>query len=286
MGTNDNDTKNNRCFVIMPFSSPQGYEDGHFERIYEQIIKPAVEEAGFQPERVDENVLSTDIVTKIFQGLTECDMAICDLSSRNPNVLYELGIRQAYNMPVLLIKDEKTDDIFDVGGLTTIPYSSTRLYENVVEAREKISEALIKHAENKESVINIIKGRLKNFKESEKPSVEMNSDDRILSLLYSIMEDVDLIKSRTNYNFKSSERITKSEIKIVRTELMKIYDELNNKLLNCEKVESEIYLKTVEKYMVQCKRYLDFTSLDIAKNLVEIKNFIESAVKFFDKKQM
>lgn len=34
---------NKRCFVMMPFSTPDGYEEGHFMKIYEQIIKPAIE---------------------------------------------------------------------------------------------------------------------------------------------------------------------------------------------------------------------------------------------------
>jgi len=86
-----NEQGNKRCFVMMPFSTPEGYEEGHFIKIYEQIIKPAIEKADLIPERVDQNILSTDIVTKIFKGLTESEMAICDLSSKNPNVLYELG---------------------------------------------------------------------------------------------------------------------------------------------------------------------------------------------------
>lgn len=191
---------NNRCFVIMPFSTPSGYEPDHFTKIYEQIIKPSIEKAGLKAERVDENMLSTDIVAKIFKGLTECDMAICDLSSRNPNVLYELGIRQAYNKPVLLIKDEKTEQIFDVGGLTTIPYESHRLYENVTEAINTISTALKEHMENKEGVIDIIRGRLgKDFKESDIPSSkDMEPNQQILSLLSSLTDDIDLIKRKIN----------------------------------------------------------------------------------------
>lgn len=200
MGKNEN-RKN--CFVMMPFSTPQGYEEGHFQRIYDQIIMPAVKEAGFEPVRVDKNILSTDIVTKIFQGLTECDMAICDLSSKNPNVLYELGIRQAYNKPVLLIKDEKTEHIFDVGGLTTLQYNSNRLYENVVEARENICRALKEHVNNSENVINIIRGRLGgNFQASEIPTSEgMDNDDRILSLLKSLIDDVDSMKQQINSEY-------------------------------------------------------------------------------------
>ena len=84
-----------------------------------------------------------------------------NLASRNPNVLYELGIRQAYNKPVLLIKDEITDKIFDVGGLNTIEYQSNRLYENVTEAVENISNALTEHVSQNNNVINIIKSRFR-----------------------------------------------------------------------------------------------------------------------------
>lgn len=191
---------NDRCFVIMPFSTPEGYEKDHFTKIYEQIIKPAVQNANLKPERVDENLFSTDIVTKIFKGLTECDMAICDLSSRNPNVLYELGIRQAYNKPVLLIKDEKTDKIFDVGGLATVPYESNRLYENVTDAVERIGEALKEHMRSREGVVDIIRARLGNeFKESTIPSSDdIDQNQKILLLLQSLTNDMDSLKNNLN----------------------------------------------------------------------------------------
>ena len=54
-------------------------------------------------------------------------MAVCDLSDQNPNVLYELGLRQAYDKPVVLIKDDITKEIFDVSGIN---------YDGNIEATE------------------------------------------------------------------------------------------------------------------------------------------------------
>ena len=94
--------KKEKCFVIMPISDQGDYTMGHFTKVYEQIIKPSIEEAGYEAYRVDENNICDSIINKIFDAIQECPMAVCDLSNRNPNVLYELGLRQAYDKPVVL----------------------------------------------------------------------------------------------------------------------------------------------------------------------------------------
>lgn len=271
--------KNKKCFVIMPFSTPKGYEENHFTKIYEQIIKPAVTNAGLEPERVDENLLSTDIVTKIFKGLTKCDMAICDLSSKNPNVLYELGIRQAYNKPVLLIKDEKTENIFDVGGLTTIPYESNRLYENVTDAVERITQALIDHLSNKEGVIDIIRGRLGDeFKASEIPtSKSMNKDDIIISLLSSLTEDMDSIKRRINrdkdVHIVNINRFNENAYLRIREELLVIRKKL-------KMLEEENFKNVNIKSMIQkCNYFIHMSKDTFMNNLDDIIEFINQVNK-------
>lgn len=130
------------CFVIMPISDQPQYPAGHFNKIYEQIIVPAVKEAGFEPVRADSNQICDSIMQKNLKNLVECDMAICDLSSRNPNVMYELGIRQAYGKKVVLIQDDATDKIFDVAGINTVFYKRDRLYENVIKAKDDIANAI------------------------------------------------------------------------------------------------------------------------------------------------
>ena len=260
---------NKRCFVMMPFSTPDGYEEGHFMKIYEQIIKPAIERAGMTAERVDENVLSTDIVTKIFQGLTECEMAICDLSSRNPNVLYELGIRQAYNKPVLLI-----DRIFDVGRLTTVPYKSDRLYENVTEAVRDISCALIEHLENKESVIDIIQARLGyKFNASQLPQPEdMSNDQKILTLLYNLVDDVDSLKKTVNLN-NLGDNLTVDRIIRMLDECIHMLNYIKemdkNKMIPRYKIS--IYLDRCNNYRLHNKIQL----IDKASDIVVLYNKIK-----------
>ena len=183
------------CFVIMPISDQGDYPEGHFQKVYEQIFVPAIEKAGYQAFRVNEDNMSTPIIEKIFRAIQECPMAICDLSNRNPNVLYELGIRQAYDKPVVLIKDDKTERIFDVSGINTIPYKSTRLYEDVLEAREKITSAIIATKEGKHNtIVKVVKAQ-----SAVVSSTDMSKEDRIEVLLSGLIKDVNDIK-RDNIN--------------------------------------------------------------------------------------
>lgn len=189
-----NDTKDKeKCFVIMPISDQGDYPKGHFTKVYEQIIKPAVENAGYIPYRVDENKISDTIINKIFDAIQECPMAICDLSNRNPNVLYELGLRQAYDKPVVLIQDNKTENIFDVSGISTIYYQSDRLYENVLEAREKIKDAIISTKEGRiNTLVRIVKASAPDLS-----GIDISPEDKLSAKLDLIYDE---IKKNKNEN--------------------------------------------------------------------------------------
>ena len=172
-----------KCFVMMPFSTPKEYDDvDHFDKIYKQIFVPAIRKAGYEPYRVDENKICDSIIDKIFEAVRTCPMALCDLSNKNPNVLYELGLRQAYDMPVVLVQDDVTDRIFDVSGITTVSYSSHRLVENVDEAIKTISEAIIQTKEGKESTL----AKIVKAKGADYDSIKVTEKDNINIMLNTI----------------------------------------------------------------------------------------------------
>lgn len=106
--------ENNDCFIIMPIADHPDYKQGHFKRVYEDIIKPACQAAGYRAVRADDVAQTNLIHLDILQKLLESPMAICDLSTRNPNVLFELGLRQAFDKPTILIQEVGTPQIFDI----------------------------------------------------------------------------------------------------------------------------------------------------------------------------
>ncbi|NVN61920.1 hypothetical protein FGL97_01475 [Pseudomonas putida] len=138
----DDITAEKSCFVMMPIADMDGYEPGHFRRVYEHLIKPACIAAGYTAHRADFVAASNYIIIDILKKIIESDIVICDLSGRNPNVLYELGVRQAFNLPTVLIKDTITSRIFDIQGLRTTEYSHTLRIDEVQADLSKIALAL------------------------------------------------------------------------------------------------------------------------------------------------
>lgn len=211
--TEEKESEDKRCFVMMPISNQGDYPLGHFDKIYEQIIQPAIKEAGYMPYRVDENKISDAIIDKIFKAVQNCEMAICDLSNRNPNVLYELGLRQAYNRPVVLMQDEKTEKIFDVGGISTIQYRSTRLYDEVIEDREKLKEAILATKDGKcNTLVKIVK-----TKEAINNDVKVSKEDKVQVILEELLGKVTALtaneqshsKKVSMYSLDSKTRISR-----------------------------------------------------------------------------
>lgn len=130
------------CFVMMPISDQDLYSDGHFKRVYEFIIKPACIKAGFSPVRADDILNTNFIAIDVIKRIINSEMAICDLSTKNPNVFYELGIRQSFNLPVTLIKDSLTERVFDIQGFRDIEYDASLRIDNVEDTVAKIAETL------------------------------------------------------------------------------------------------------------------------------------------------
>src|SRR5918995_516836 len=116
------------AFVIMPFGKKKGADGSvyDFNAIYSQLIQPALEMAGFEPFRADEETASGDILTDMFQELLLADLCIADMSIDNANVFYELGIRHAFRKRgIVHIQSGRAYMPFDVFNVRTIPYHTT-----------------------------------------------------------------------------------------------------------------------------------------------------------------
>ncbi|HEY9674866.1 MAG TPA: SLATT domain-containing protein [Waterburya sp.] len=137
------------AFVVMPFGRKKG-PDGRwidFNSIYYQLIKPTLEEAGFEPFRADEEAVSGDILTDMFQELLLADLVLADLSIDNANVFYELGVRHAIRKRGLVhIQCGRAYMPYDIFNVRTIPYHCDENGCPDPQHIEKDKQAIIKVA--------------------------------------------------------------------------------------------------------------------------------------------
>lgn len=114
----DEEDERSTCFVVQPFAEPYG---GYFSLIYE----PAIEGAGLQAMRADAEIFGTGkIMDQIFAGIREADVLVAELTTRNPNVLYELGLAHALRKPVVLVSSNEDDVPFDLSHIRVIYYDN------------------------------------------------------------------------------------------------------------------------------------------------------------------
>lgn len=216
-----------KCFIIMPISDMDGYPKGHFDRVYEYIIAPACKQAGYEVVRADGTSKSNVIIVDILKHVYECDMAICDLSARNPNVFYELGFRQAFNKKTVLMIDDKTTRPFDISGLRSFPYDSSLRIDLVNKAIEELVKALRETSEMSDQEPNSLLKLLSVENPAKLPDSHKLSDDSslILQAIRDLGEDMhrNMRRKRTVYAPYSS---VLSEVSLPNGGRVKIGDHL------------------------------------------------------------
>ncbi len=102
------------CFVIMPFSSTASCSDEEWTLIFEELFKPAVEGSGLDYECRRSKATRGNIVASILQELKENYVVIADLTDRNANVFYELGVRHSLKDRTILVAQNADDIPFDL----------------------------------------------------------------------------------------------------------------------------------------------------------------------------
>jgi hypothetical protein len=125
------------CFVLMPFGrkTDAAGRVTNFDSVFKKIIAPAVEQAGLEPIRADEEKIGGTIHKPMFERLMLCHYAVADITGANPNVFYELGIRHALRpASTAIVFLEGTVIPFDVALVRGISYRTDGVGEPVDSA--------------------------------------------------------------------------------------------------------------------------------------------------------
>lgn len=125
--------KMRECFVLMPFHEA-------LTAVYEHGIKPQVESMGMQCKRADEIYSGRAILGDIWTSIQTAELVIVDCTSKNPNVMYELGLCHALWKRVILLSQKKDDVPFDLRVWPVIWYDLT--FAGAVRLKEELGRTI------------------------------------------------------------------------------------------------------------------------------------------------
>lgn len=131
------------CGIVMPISAIDGCNETHWNDVLE-IINDCIEEAGFDANLVS-NADDVGVIQKrIIQNLYENPIVVCDVSGKNPNVMFELGLRLAFDKPTIIIKDDKTTYSFDTSPIEHLEYPRDLRFNKIEDFKTKLIDKIIK----------------------------------------------------------------------------------------------------------------------------------------------
>jgi hypothetical protein len=99
----------------MPFETTR-------EKYFAQIYSRAIDDAGMVAKRGDSLFRSSPIMGDIWKFVQESTVLLADLTGRNANVFYELGLAHAIGKPVVLVAETMDDVPFDLRGLRVLTF--------------------------------------------------------------------------------------------------------------------------------------------------------------------
>ena len=139
------------CGLVMPISEIDGCSAEHWMQVRD-IIEEALSSIDIETSLVSDGDEVGIIQERIVQNLYDRPIVVCDVSCKNPNVMFELGLRLAFDMPTVVIKDNRTNYSFDTSPLEHLSYPRDLNYWSIQDFKEtlaqKVSATLKKKNEN------------------------------------------------------------------------------------------------------------------------------------------
>lgn len=179
------------CGIVMPISSIDNCTSEHWREVLE-IIKDAVDIAGFKGRLVSESEDSGIIQKRIIQNLYSDPIVVCDVSGKNPNVMFELGMRLAFDKPTIIIKDDKTDYSFDTSPIEHLSYPRDLRFNSIVTFKEQLTEkikATYKKSTEDRNYTTFLK-HFGKFKVAQIDEQEIGKDEFILESIEELRNEV------------------------------------------------------------------------------------------------
>jgi hypothetical protein len=139
----DKEEKKPTCGIVMPISAIDGCSEAHWLEV-RAILTDSIEAAGFEPNLVSDADDVGIIQKRIIQNLYDNPIVVCDVSGKNPNVMFELGMRLAFDKPTIIVKDDVTSFAFDTSPIEHLGYPRDLRFARIVDFKAVLTEKIRK----------------------------------------------------------------------------------------------------------------------------------------------
>lgn len=118
--------------AMMPFAPG-------FDAVYQSLQRVATD-AGLRCRRADDIWENPAVIQDVVSLIDRSTVVICDCTSRNPNVFYEIGIAHTLGREVILITQSESDIPFDLRHLRYVTYLNNG--EGLADLRARLAPRL------------------------------------------------------------------------------------------------------------------------------------------------
>lgn len=223
----DDAGSNKYCGIIMPISAIDGCLEKHWTDV-RLILTEAICDSGYTARIVSDADDSGIIQKRIIQNIYNDEIVVCDVSGRNPNVMFELGMRLAFDKPTIIVMDDKTNYSFDTSIIEHLLYPRSLDYYAILDFKKKLKDKIL--ATIKSAIDPNYSTFLKqfgNFKIAKIADKEVSIDQALLSKL----DEVNLRLSVMNKNMPREIRRQIMEMKdseIDKNEVKEYFYKISN----------------------------------------------------------
>lgn len=283
-------TDKKRCFVIMPFSETKHHNQEYWTRHFESYLKPLIER-NKNLEAFRSEPLRGNIASQIITDLVHSDIIVADLTDHNPNVLWELGVRQSYKHCTITIAEKNTEIPFHFSHKGILNYNADHLENEEFEENllRDLKDCLEYPTKPDSPVLETLGGRGtlysivntdENRRRVEALRMELTKNELLLEKIYSKCEENKL--SRSNNKSKDCE-MTSDFVKTASSEFLNInrYLDLDEDFYNIVSIHNtdltsvnEILRKWPE-HPLFAEKWFRENKKDINKTLNEVKKYLE-----------
>lgn len=192
------------CGIVMPISPMEDCTAQHWADV-KDIISDAISSAGYEPRLVS-TAAEVDIIQKrIIQNLYQNPVVVCDVSCKNANVMFELGLRLAFDKPTIVIKDDKTGYSFDTSPIEHLEYPRSLRHGLINKFKQDLIDKIKATAKAKEDNPEF-SPFLKSFGPFKAASIETRevpAQELMMDMMQSVLNKIDRLELTTAPSIQS-----------------------------------------------------------------------------------